>query len=119
MWRFANKPEMRAAVENAKAAQPAWAAINPQRRARVMMKFIDLVAKNNDELADILASEHGKVADAMGDMQRGIEVVEFALGVPQLLKGEYTDGAGPGIDSIRCASRSASPRASRRSTSRR
>jgi malonate-semialdehyde dehydrogenase (acetylating)/methylmalonate-semialdehyde dehydrogenase len=97
---LASKAEMRAAVENAKAAQPDWAATNPQRRARVLMKFLDLIARNNDELADILAREHGKtIADAKGDIQRGVEVVEFALGVPHLMKGEFTDGAGPGIDS--------------------
>ena len=63
------------------------------------MKFLELIARNNDELADILAREHGKtIADAKGDIQRGIEVVEFALGVPHLMKGEFTDGAGPGID---------------------
>src|SRR5260370_41987522 len=96
---LASKAEVRAAVENALAAQPAWAAVNPQRRARVLMKFIDLIAKYNDELADILAREHGKtIADAKGDIQRGVEVVEFALGVPHLMKGEFTDGAGPGID---------------------
>jgi malonate-semialdehyde dehydrogenase (acetylating)/methylmalonate-semialdehyde dehydrogenase len=97
---LAAKHEVRAAVENARAAQPGWAATNPQRRARVLMKFIDLIARNNDELADILAREHGKtIADAKGDIQRGVEVVEFALGVAHLMKGEYTDGAGPGIDS--------------------
>ena len=91
--------EVRAAVENAKAAQPAWAAVNPQRRARVMMKFIDLVARDNDKLAEVLAKEHGKtIPDAKGDIQRGIEVCEFALGIPHLMKGEYTEGAGPGID---------------------
>src|SRR5579863_5723639 len=96
---LASRSEVRAAVENAKTAQPAWGATNPQRRARVLMKFIDLIAKNNDELADILAREHGKtIADARGDIQRGVEVVEFALGIPHLMKGEYTDGAGPGID---------------------
>src|ERR1700685_3196624 len=96
---LASKAEVRAAVENAKAAQGAWAAVNPQRRARVLMKFLDLIAKHNDELADTLAREHGKtIADAKGDIQRGVEVVEFALGVPHLMKGEYTDGAGPGID---------------------
>src|ERR1700749_2751441 len=96
---LASKAEMRAAVENAKAAHPAWAAVNPQRRARVLMKFLDLIAKYNDELADILAREHGKtIADAKGDMQRGVEVVEFAIGIPHLMKGEYTEGAGPGID---------------------
>src|SRR6478752_6143324 len=94
-----SKAEVRAAVENAKEAQLGWAAVNPQRRARVLMKFLDLIAKHNDELADILAREHGKtIADAKGDIQRGVEVVEFALGVPHLMKGEYTDGAGPGID---------------------
>ena len=96
---LASKAEVRAAVENAKAAQPAWAATNPQRRARVLMKFNDLIARNNDELADILAREHGKtMIDAKGDIQRGVEVLEFAFGVPHLMKGEYTDGAGPGID---------------------
>src|ERR1700689_3194038 len=95
---LASKAEMRAAVENAKTAQLGWAAVNPQRRSRVLMKFIDLIAKYNDELADILAREHGKtIADAKGDIQRGVEVVEFALGVPHLMKGEYTDGAGPGL----------------------
>src|SRR6201996_7591949 len=95
---LASKAEVRAAVENAKAAQPAWAATNPQRRARVMMKFNDLIAKHVDELADILAREHGKtIVDAKGDIQRGVEVLEFSFGVPHLMKGEYTDGAGPGI----------------------
>src|SRR5690349_8056966 len=96
---LASKAEVRAAVENALAAQPAWGAVNPQRRARVLMKFIDLIARNNDELADILSREHGKtIVDARGDIQRGVEVVEFALGIPHLMKGEYTEGAGPGID---------------------
>ncbi|MBN9063793.1 MAG: methylmalonate-semialdehyde dehydrogenase (acylating) [Rhizobiales bacterium 65-9] len=96
---LASKDEVRAAVENAKAAQPAWAATNPQRRARVLMRFIDLVARHNDELADILAREHGKtIPDAKGDIQRGIEVIEVCLGAPHMMKGEYTEGAGPGID---------------------
>ncbi|MBX3549995.1 MAG: CoA-acylating methylmalonate-semialdehyde dehydrogenase [Xanthobacteraceae bacterium] len=96
---LASKAEVRAAVENAKAAQPGWAATNPQRRARVMFKFLELIAKETDSLADILAREHGKtIADAKGDIQRGVEVVEFACGIPHLLKGEYTEGAGPGID---------------------
>jgi len=96
---LASADELRAAVENAKAAQPAWAATNPQRRARVMMKFLQLVARDNDMLADMLAREHGKtVPDAKGDIQRGVEVCEFAIGIPHLLKGEYTEGAGPGID---------------------
>ena len=96
---LASAGEMRAAVENAAAAQPKWAAVNPQRRARVLMKFLDLIAQNNDELAELLAREHGKtIPDAKGDIQRGVEVVEFSLGVPNLMKGEFTDGAGPGID---------------------
>ncbi|POR53385.1 CoA-acylating methylmalonate-semialdehyde dehydrogenase [Bosea psychrotolerans] len=96
---LASAAELRAAVENAAAAQPKWAAVNPQRRARVLMKFLDLIAQNNDELAELLAREHGKtIPDAKGDIQRGVEVVEFSLGVPNLMKGEFTDGAGPGID---------------------
>jgi malonate-semialdehyde dehydrogenase (acetylating) / methylmalonate-semialdehyde dehydrogenase len=96
---LASKSDVRAAVENAMAAQPAWAATNPQRRARVLMKFLELVARHNDELADLLAREHGKtVADAKGDIQRGVEVIEFSIGIPHLMKGEYTEGAGPGID---------------------
>ena len=96
---LASAAEVRAAVENARAAQPAWAATNPQRRARVLMKFLELVAAEYDSLAEILAREHGKtIADAKGDIQRGLEVVEFCIGAPQMMKGEYTEGAGPGID---------------------
>jgi malonate-semialdehyde dehydrogenase (acetylating) / methylmalonate-semialdehyde dehydrogenase len=96
---LASKAELRAAVENAKAAQPEWAATNPQRRVRVLMKFLELVARDNDALADLLAREHGKtIPDAKGDILRGVEVVEFAIGIPQMMKGEYTEGAGPGID---------------------
>jgi malonate-semialdehyde dehydrogenase (acetylating)/methylmalonate-semialdehyde dehydrogenase len=87
------------AIAVAAAAQPAWAATNPQRRARVMFKFLELVQKEFDDLARLLSSEHGKTfADAKGDIQRGLEVVEFACGIPHLLKGEYTESAGPGID---------------------
>jgi malonate-semialdehyde dehydrogenase (acetylating) / methylmalonate-semialdehyde dehydrogenase len=96
---FASKAEVRAAVENTVAAQPAWAATNPQRRARVLMKFIDLVAREMEPLAELLAREHGKtITDAKGDIQRGIEVIEFAVGIPHLMKGEFTDSAGPNID---------------------
>ncbi|HZW48018.1 MAG TPA: aldehyde dehydrogenase family protein, partial [Microvirga sp.] len=96
---LASRDELREAVENAKAAQPAWAATNPQRRARVMMKFLELIGKEMDSLAELLAREHGKtIPDAKGDIQRGVEVVEFACGIPHLLKGEFTEGAGPGID---------------------
>ena len=87
------------AVAAAQAAQPAWAATNPQRRARVMFQFKALVEANMDALAHMLSAEHGKViADAKGDIQRGLEVVEFCCGIPHALKGEYTQGAGPGID---------------------
>ncbi|MDW6021774.1 CoA-acylating methylmalonate-semialdehyde dehydrogenase [Mesorhizobium sp. BAC0120] len=99
MVALASKSELRKAVENAKAAQPAWAATNPQRRVRVLMKFLELANKEYDSLADILAREHGKtIADAKGDIQRGLEVVEVCIGAPHMMKGEFTDGAGPGID---------------------
>ncbi|MDP3549638.1 MAG: CoA-acylating methylmalonate-semialdehyde dehydrogenase, partial [Novosphingobium sp.] len=87
------------AVQAALKAQPAWAMTNPQRRARVMFRFKELVEANMDALAHMLSSEHGKViADSKGDIQRGLEVVEFACGLPHIMKGEYTQGAGPGID---------------------
>jgi malonate-semialdehyde dehydrogenase (acetylating) / methylmalonate-semialdehyde dehydrogenase len=87
------------AVQAALAAQPAWAMTNPQRRARVMFEFKRLVEANMDALAHMLSSEHGKViADSKGDIQRGLEVIEFCCGIPHVLKGEYTQGAGPGID---------------------
>jgi malonate-semialdehyde dehydrogenase (acetylating)/methylmalonate-semialdehyde dehydrogenase len=96
---LASPAELRAAVENAKTAQIGWAATNPQRRARVLMKFLELAHKEYQSLAELLASEHGKtVPDAKGDIQRGLEVVEFAIGIPHLLKGEYSDNAGTGID---------------------
>lgn len=87
------------AVAAAQAAQPAWAALNPQRRARVMFEFKALVERNMGELSEMLSAEHGKViADSKGDIQRGLEVVEFCCGLPHVLKGEYSIGAGPGID---------------------
>ncbi|KAG1715492.1 putative 3-oxopropanoate dehydrogenase [Nymphon striatum] len=96
---LANAAEMDHAVQVAAAAQPAWAATNPQRRARVLMKFVDLLNRDMQKLAEALSREHGKtVPDAKGDVQRGLEVVEYCIGAPQLLKGEYTDSAGPGID---------------------
>jgi len=96
---LATAAELGEAVEAAKAAQPAWAATNPQRRARVLMKFLELVHAEYDELAELLAREHGKtIPDAKGDIQRGLEVVEFSLGVPHHMKGEFTENAGPGID---------------------
>src|SRR6185295_2984524 len=96
---LASRTEVEQAITNAAAAQPAWAATNPQRRARVLFKFLELVQNEYDDLAKLLSSEHGKtIADSKGDIQRGLEVVEFACGIPHLLKGEFTEGAGPGID---------------------
>ena len=96
---LASRAEVRKAVEAALKVFPEWSAINPQRRARVMFAFKALVEKNMDALARTLSDEHGKViADSKGDIQRGLEVIEFACGIPHLLKGEYTEGAGPGID---------------------
>ncbi|QGM97833.1 CoA-acylating methylmalonate-semialdehyde dehydrogenase [Methylocystis parvus] len=96
---FASRAEVRAAVENAKRAQPEWAATNPQRRARVLLKFLELIARERESLATLLASEHGKtVADARGDIQRGVEVVEFCAGAPHLLKGAFSNAAGTGVD---------------------
>ena len=96
---LASAGELRAAVENAKAAQLGWAAKNPQVRARIMMRFLELARIHAEELAGLISIEHGKtIPDALGDLQRGVEVVEFACGIPHLLKGEYSDGAGPGID---------------------
>ncbi|MBF6168160.1 CoA-acylating methylmalonate-semialdehyde dehydrogenase [Streptomyces gardneri] len=96
---LASKSEVEAVIANAEAAQPVWAAFNPQKRARVLMKFLTLVQDEMDSLAALLSSEHGKtIPDAKGDIQRGLEVIEFATGIPHLLKGEYTEGAGTGID---------------------
>ncbi len=87
------------AAQAAARAQTGWAQLNPQRRARVMFEFKRLVEARMDELAALLSAEHGKViADSRGDVQRGLEVIEFACGIPHALKGEYTEGAGPGID---------------------
>ena len=96
---LASAADVDAAVASAVQAQKQWGAWNPQRRARVLMKFVDLVNANADELAELLSIEHGKtVPDSLGDIQRGIEVIEFATGIPHLIKGEFTEGAGPGID---------------------
>ena len=96
---LATPAELDAAVQAAIRAQGPWAATNPQRRARVMFEFKRLVEARMQELAELLSSEHGKVvADSKGDIQRGLEVIEFACGIPHALKGEYTEGAGPGID---------------------
>ena len=96
---LASTDEIDAAIAKAAEAQPGWAATNPQRRARVMMEFVRLLNRDMDKLAEALSKEHGKTfQDAKGDVQRGLEVVEFCIGAPHLLKGEFTDGAGPGID---------------------
>ncbi|MBI1683698.1 CoA-acylating methylmalonate-semialdehyde dehydrogenase [Caulobacter hibisci] len=96
---LASDAEVDAAVQAAAKAQIGWAATNPQRRARVMFEFKRLIERDMNSLAEILSSEHGKViADSKGDIQRGLEVIEFACGIPHILKGEYTEGAGPGID---------------------
>ncbi|MET3613996.1 malonate-semialdehyde dehydrogenase (acetylating)/methylmalonate-semialdehyde dehydrogenase [Rhizobium aquaticum] len=96
---LATEAELAAAVASAKAAQPGWAATNPQRRARVFMKFVDLLNQNMNEIAEMLSREHGKtIEDAKGDVIRGLEVCEFVIGIPHLQKGEFTEGAGPGID---------------------
>ena len=96
---FASTAEVRTAVDAALKAFPEWASQNPQKRARVMFAFKALVEKNMNELAHMLSAEHGKViADSKGDIQRGLEVIEFACGVPHLMKGEYTESAGTGID---------------------
>ncbi len=91
--------EVDAAVQAAKKAFPAWANTTPMKRARVMFKFKELLEKHADELARLISAEHGKVHDdAMGELARGIDCVEFACGIPQLLKGEFSRNAGPGID---------------------
>ena len=96
---LAGDADLQAAIDSAKSAQPKWAATNPQRRARVFMKFVELLNKNMDELAVLVSREHGKtVEDSKGDVIRGLEVCEFVIGIPHLSKSEFTEGAGPGID---------------------
>ena len=97
---FADSGEIDAAVKAARDAFPAWAATPPLTRARVMFKYKELLEQNRDKLARMIGSEHGKVlADATGEVTRGIEVVEFVCGIPQLLKGEFTENIGANIDS--------------------
>ena len=87
--KLANKKDVKDAVESAKTAFTAWSNTPPLQRARVMFKFKELIEKNSDELTKIIVSEHGKVyEDAKGSLIRGLEVVEYACGIPQLLKGE-------------------------------
>jgi malonate-semialdehyde dehydrogenase (acetylating)/methylmalonate-semialdehyde dehydrogenase len=97
---LATADETRSAIRAARAAWPAWAAMPPLQRARVMFRFKALLDAHVDELAALITSEHGKVLpDARGEVTRGIEVVEFACGIPHLLKGEFSDSVGSGIDS--------------------
>ncbi|MCA0940998.1 CoA-acylating methylmalonate-semialdehyde dehydrogenase [Yangia mangrovi] len=96
---LATVEELNDAVAKAAEAQKAWGATNPQRRARVMMKFGQLINEHMDELAELVSREHGKtLPDGRGDVQRGLEVVEVCMGAPHMLKGEFTDDGGPGID---------------------
>ncbi len=96
---LATTAEMDAAIVDAAKAQIAWGATNPQKRGRVMMAFVSLINRDMEKLAEALSREHGKtIPDAKGDVQRGLEVIEYCIGAPQMLKGEFTDAAGPGID---------------------
>lgn len=96
---LATKAELDAAVAAAAKAQEGWGATNPQRRARVMMAFGALINEHMDELAELVSREHGKtLPDGRGDVQRGLEVIEVCMGAPHMLKGEYTNDGGPGID---------------------
>ena len=96
---LANGADIDTAVAAAQAAFPAWADTPPIRRARVMFKFLELLNANKDKLAHCITAEHGKVfTDAQGEVSRGIDIVEFACGMPQLLKGDFTDQVSTGID---------------------
>src|SRR5579862_2351001 len=97
---FAEPGEVDAAVKAAAAAFPGWAATPPLTRARIMFKFLEVLARDHDALARTISEEHGKVfSDAQGEITRGVEVVEFACGIPHLLKGEFAEQVGRGIDS--------------------
>ncbi|HRY89308.1 MAG TPA: aldehyde dehydrogenase family protein, partial [Rubrivivax sp.] len=96
---LASTAEVDAAVASAKAAFPAWADTPPIRRARVLNAFLQLMNQHRDTLAAMITAEHGKVfTDAQGEVTRGIDIVEFACGIPQLLKGDYTEQVSTGID---------------------
>lgn len=117
---LANRAETEVAIAGAVVAQREWGEWNPQRRARVLLRFLQLVEGERDALARLLSAEHGKtVADAHGDIQRGLEVVEFAAGIPHLLKGSSPTTRGRASTSTRCVLRSGWSPASPRSTSRR
>ena len=94
------KSDLDHAVENAKLAFEKWSQVTPLQRARVIFKYKELIEKNYDELTKLIVSEHGKVYDdAKGSLTRGLEIVEFACGIPQMLKGEFTENVGTNIDS--------------------
>ena len=98
--KLASTKDVNEAVLKAKKAFLDWSNKPPLQRARVMFKFKDLIEKNSDELTKIIVSEHGKVyEDAKGSLTRGLEVVEFACGIPQMLKGEFTENVGSNVDS--------------------
>ena len=98
--KLASTKDVNQAVENALKAFEPWANTPPLQRARIMFKFKELIEKNSDELTKIIVAEHGKVyEDARGSLTRGLEVVEYACGIPQMLKGEFTENVGTGVDS--------------------
>ncbi|HYD30734.1 MAG TPA: CoA-acylating methylmalonate-semialdehyde dehydrogenase [Azospirillaceae bacterium] len=98
---FASRGEVEAAIGVADAAFPAWAATPPAKRAQVLFRFRDLILRHMDELAELVSCEHGKtIADAKGSITRGLEVVEFACGIPHLLKGEYSEAVASGVDAF-------------------
>ena len=96
---LASRAEVDVAVEVAQAAFPAWSDTSPLRRARILFKYLELLNRHSDELAAIITAEHGKVfTDAQGEVIRGIEIVEYATAIPELLKGDYTEQVSTGID---------------------
>src|SRR5262245_16370949 len=96
---LASHADVDAAVASAKAAFPAWSNLPPLRRARILNRFLALLNEHRDELARLITAEHGKVfTDAQGEVTRGIEIVEFACGAPQLLKTDFTDQVSTNID---------------------
>jgi malonate-semialdehyde dehydrogenase (acetylating) / methylmalonate-semialdehyde dehydrogenase len=98
---LASRAEADKAVESAAAAFPAWTATTPLNRARILFRFKALLDEHSDDLAALISQEHGKTLDdAGGEVKRGIEVVEFACGAPQLLKGEFSENVGRGVDSV-------------------
>ena len=99
---LASSSEVRGAVQSAKAAAPRWAATTPLRRARILNQFLHILEERLNTLAEVINAEHGKViSDAKGEIQRGMEVVEFATAAPQLLKGEVTENVGTRVSVVR------------------